>query len=85
MSRRKKVVDNARPLRYRWAVRDNNNSNQSEQKMNNKQTGQTFTDLHIRHNGSATFMVIDKLGQCVFATDTLRKASNFLKKSIAQG
>lgn len=53
--------------------------------MNNKQTGQTFTDLHIRHNGSATFMVIDKLGQCVFATDTLRKASNFLKKSIAQG
>ena len=39
----------------------------------------------IQYNGSSTYMVVNNNGDCLFATDTLRKATNFLKRAVAQG
>jgi hypothetical protein len=40
-------------------------------------------DYKIEFNGSKTYMVIDTVdGTCLFATDTERKAKNFLKRFL---
>jgi hypothetical protein len=38
------------------------------------------TYARIEFNGSKTYMIIDTANQCLFATNTEKKAKNFLKK-----
>jgi len=57
----------------------------SESTNQKKDMNKNQTNYFIKHNGSGTYMVIDNLGDCLFATDTLRKATNFLNRAVAQG
>jgi len=53
----------------------------------NKQTNNTMqqvtTTKHftIESNGASTFFVMNSADVCEFATDTLRKATNYVKRS----
>lgn len=38
--------------------------------------------MTIEFNGSTTYMVMDADGTCLFATDTKRKAQNFLNRFL---
>jgi hypothetical protein len=40
-------------------------------------------DYKITKNGLTTYFVIDSANQCLFATNTERKAMNFFKKVLA--
>ena len=42
----------------------------------------TTTNYRIEFNGSSTYLVIDSAEQCLFATDSLRKAKNRLLKYL---
>jgi hypothetical protein len=37
--------------------------------------------MKIEYNGSQTWTVINSFGDCIFATDTERKAQNFVKRA----
>jgi hypothetical protein len=39
-------------------------------------------EYRIEFNGSSTWMVITNQGDCIFTTDTERKANNFLKRIL---
>jgi len=42
----------------------------------------TTENFRIEFNGSFTYLLIDSAEQCVFTTDTLRKAKNYLSKCL---
>jgi hypothetical protein len=36
----------------------------------------------LEFNGSATYMIVDECGTCLLCTNTLKKAKNFLNKTL---
>ena len=46
------------------------------------ETLHTTSDYKITFNGSSTYMVIDNNNDCHFATNTERKAINYLNKLL---
>ena len=44
----------------------------------------TAANYKITFNGKSTYMVTDNHGACLFATDTQRKASNFLARILKE-
>jgi hypothetical protein len=42
----------------------------------------TTENFRIEFNGSSAYLLIDSSEQCIFATDTLRKAKNYLSKCL---
>lgn len=57
--------------------------NHRKARATNPNTTKQMNDYQIIHNGHNTYMVMDiKNNDCLFATNTERKAKNFLKRTL---